>query len=157
MLLLIFQEIKQNAVVKKIERALEEAKLGSRDVTPFMRVRVVGLNPKDSSRRRSTPLQGLITIWNPPEQLVSSCSSFHIFFSCMQFNREIFDLMTQRVDLVEGQMYAVSGLTPVNSGSDLLHLHARGSKSTWKPLPASASEHFEYDLSLLSLSLVCFI
>jgi len=54
---------------KKIEKALKDASLSSRDVTPFMRVRVVGLTRKGSCRR-NPPREGLITIWNPTEKQV---------------------------------------------------------------------------------------
>lgn len=53
------------------------------------------------------------------------------------------DLTMQKLDLVEGQMYSVSGLTPLNGGPDILHLQARGPTSRWKSLPPSASEKFE--------------
>lgn len=53
---------------KKIEKALEDAGLSERQVTPFMRVRVVGLNNKRHGT--SCPREGLITIWNPTEKQV---------------------------------------------------------------------------------------
>ncbi|XP_078435896.1 protein BREAST CANCER SUSCEPTIBILITY 2 homolog B-like isoform X2 [Wolffia australiana] len=112
------KEVKsQNAIVKKIEKALEEEGLGSRDVSSFMRVRVMGLNPRGSSRKKSVSVQGLVVIWNPTKQ--------------------------QRADLEEGQMYSVSGLTPLSACHDTLHLQARGTTSTWTPLPPSATELFE--------------
>ncbi|CAA6654699.1 unnamed protein product [Spirodela intermedia] len=110
------EAIKQNNIVKTIEKALEDAGLSSREVTPFMRVRVVELNQKGSSTKGSL-VQGLIAIWNPTEQ--------------------------QKADLVEGQMYSVSGLTPLNGVSDILHLQARGPTSRWKPLSPTASDKFE--------------
>lgn len=55
---------------KSIEKALEDVGLGEREVTPFMRVRVVGLNSKISDRKDS-PKEGLITIWNPTEKQVN--------------------------------------------------------------------------------------
>lgn len=55
---------------KSIEKALEDSGLGVREVTPFMRVRVVGLNNKISDRKDS-PKEGLITIWNPTEKQVN--------------------------------------------------------------------------------------
>lgn len=69
------QAIKQNSVVKKIEKALEDAGLGSREVTPFMRVRVVELTQKGSSREGS-PVEGMVAIWNPTEQQVSLSALF---------------------------------------------------------------------------------
>lgn len=62
---------------KKIEKALEDAGLSSRDITPFMRVRVVSLASKCLSRRRR-PREGLITIWNPTQKQVSS----RVFSQC---------------------------------------------------------------------------
>lgn len=59
----------QNKVAKKIEKALEETDLSSRDVTPFLKVRVVGLVRKDSISKDSNK-EGLITIWNPTEMQV---------------------------------------------------------------------------------------
>ncbi|KAE8686923.1 Detected protein of confused Function [Hibiscus syriacus] len=46
-------------------------------------------------------------------------------------------------ELVEGQAYAVSGLIPMNSGSEILYLQARGSTTKWKPLSPLAMESFE--------------
>lgn len=56
---------------KSIEKALADAGLSGRDVTPFMRVRVVGLTSK-SSQRKIHGKEGLITIWNPSEKQVNS-------------------------------------------------------------------------------------
>uniref|UniRef100_A0A2N9G9N3 Tower domain-containing protein n=1 Tax=Fagus sylvatica TaxID=28930 RepID=A0A2N9G9N3_FAGSY len=107
---------KQSDMEKSIEKALEDANLGVREVTPFMRVRVVGLTSKISDRKDS-PKEGLITIWNPTEQ--------------------------QKYELVEGQAYAVSGLLPINSNAETLYLQARGSTTKWKPLSSQATEHFK--------------
>lgn len=63
------QAIRQSDVNKKIEKALEDSGLSSRDITPFMKVRVVGLTSK-SSNRKGRPREGLITIWNPTEKHV---------------------------------------------------------------------------------------
>ncbi|KAL0913050.1 hypothetical protein M5K25_016481 [Dendrobium thyrsiflorum] len=91
------EALRQANLHKKIEKALEEAGLGSRDVTPFMRVRVIGLTCTDSSRK-SRPREGLITIWNPTEK--------------------------QKLDLVEGQIYSVSWLAPFCGRSDFLYLQS---------------------------------
>ncbi|XP_019053257.1 PREDICTED: protein BREAST CANCER SUSCEPTIBILITY 2 homolog B-like isoform X2 [Nelumbo nucifera] len=109
------EAIRQSDMQKKIEKALEDAGLGSREVTPLMRVRVVGLNSK-CSQRKGCLREGLITIWNPTEK---------------QF------------ELVEGQAYTIGGLTPLNSDSDTIYLHARGPSTSWQLLPPSAVENFE--------------
>ncbi|KAF3962282.1 hypothetical protein CMV_013187 [Castanea mollissima] len=107
---------RQSDMEKSIEKALEDSGLGEREVTPFMRVRVVGLNNKISDRKDS-PKEGLITIWNPTEK--------------------------QQYELVEGQAYAVSGLAPINSDAHTLYLQARGSTAKWKPLSSQETEHFK--------------
>ncbi|KAK8947326.1 hypothetical protein KSP39_PZI006686 [Platanthera zijinensis] len=61
------EALRQDNLHKKIEKAFEEAGLGSRDVTPFMRVKVMGLISVGSSRQ-GRPREGLITIWNPTEK-----------------------------------------------------------------------------------------
>ena len=43
---------------------------GVREVTPFIRVRVVGLTSNGHSRKCRSR-EGLITIWNPTEKLVT--------------------------------------------------------------------------------------
>ncbi|KAA8517722.1 hypothetical protein F0562_015219 [Nyssa sinensis] len=101
---------------KSIEKALEDAGLSPREVTPLMRVRVLGLTSR-SDLRKCCPRQGLITIWNPTEM--------------------------QQLELVEGKAYAISGLIPLSSDSDTLYLQARGSTTKWLPLSSSAIEHFE--------------
>lgn len=55
---------------KSIDKALENAGLGKRDVNPFMRMRVVGLTSK-THQGKDSPKEGLITIWNPTEKQVS--------------------------------------------------------------------------------------
>lgn len=55
---------------KSIEMALENAGLSTREVTPFMRVRVVGLTCK-SYEGKIHHKDGLITIWNPTEKQVN--------------------------------------------------------------------------------------
>ncbi|KAG4969169.1 hypothetical protein JHK85_035590 [Glycine max] len=92
--------IRQSEMDKSIEKALKDAGLGSRQVTPFMRLRVVGLTYKT---RQDKPKEGIVAIWNPTE--------------------------TQRQELVEGGAYAISGLMPSSSDSDILHLDTRGSST----------------------------
>ncbi|GAV76884.1 BRCA2 domain-containing protein/BRCA-2_OB1 domain-containing protein/BRCA-2_helical domain-containing protein [Cephalotus follicularis] len=100
---------------KSIQEALQEAGLSNREVTPFMRVRVVGLTSK-SCQKKGGRKEGLITIWNPTEK--------------------------QRSELVEGQAYAIAGLLPVNSDSEALYLQARGSTTKWHLLSPLAIKHF---------------
>lgn len=52
---------------KSIEKALKDAGLINREVTPFMRLRVVGLTYKT---RQDRPKEGIVTIWNPTEKQV---------------------------------------------------------------------------------------
>ncbi|XP_073104918.1 protein BREAST CANCER SUSCEPTIBILITY 2 homolog B isoform X2 [Elaeis guineensis] len=108
--------LRQSYIQKKIEKSFEDAGLSSREVTPFMRVRVVGLTSKGSCRKRQ-PREGLITIWNPTEK--------------------------QKVDLVEGKIYTVAGLMPLNFGTNVLYLQARGSSTVWKPICATQTDKFE--------------
>ncbi|KAL7265621.1 hypothetical protein ACSBR1_003414 [Camellia fascicularis] len=108
------EAIRQSDMHKSIEKALEDAGLSAREVTPFMRVRVVGLTSKNYLTK-CCPGKGLITIWNPTEK--------------------------QQLELVEGKAYSVEGLIPLSSDSDTLYLQARGSATKW--LPSSATEHFE--------------
>ena len=64
---------------KSLETALKAAGLGGREVTPFMRVKVVGLTSKDSPQK-CFPHTGLITIWNPTEKQVKcACEHFSVF------------------------------------------------------------------------------
>ncbi|KAJ0978350.1 hypothetical protein J5N97_013824 [Dioscorea zingiberensis] len=90
---------RQTEIHKKIEKALEDKGLGAREVTPFMRVRVVGLTSKGASKKKH--------------------------------------------DLVEGQMYCVHGLMPLNFGSDIIYLQGRGSSTLWKCLAPKEYEKFE--------------
>lgn len=50
---------------------MEVAGLGERDVTPFLRVKVVGLTNR-SHPQDCTSQKGLITIWNPTKKQVNS-------------------------------------------------------------------------------------
>uniref|UniRef100_A0ACD5VKF8 Uncharacterized protein n=1 Tax=Avena sativa TaxID=4498 RepID=A0ACD5VKF8_AVESA len=110
------KETRQNEVAKKVENALEVAGLGSRDVTPFVKVRVTSLIKKISASKTNNK-EGLITIWNPTEK--------------------------QKADLVEGQIYYVTGLVPSTYCIDSLYLHARGSSTMWKPLASARAADFE--------------
>ncbi|KAJ3686696.1 hypothetical protein LUZ61_015860 [Rhynchospora tenuis] len=119
------QDTRQRNLSKKIENALEQAGLGLRDVSPFMKVRVVGLHSKNFSRN-SRNKEGLVTIWNPTEK--------------------------HKMDLVEGAIYHVTGLVPLNYGGDILYLQARGSSSIWKPLSSVQANHFdEFDVAAVVL------
>ncbi|CAI0424118.1 unnamed protein product [Linum tenue] len=109
------QATKQFNMDKAIEKAFRDAGLEERDVTPFMRVRVVGLTTGGQGNIRSQ--EGLITIWNPTEK--------------------------QQLELVEGQAYDVAGLVPVNCDSNTLYLQARGPGNKWKPLSRSQTQSFE--------------
>ncbi|EPS74216.1 hypothetical protein M569_00535, partial [Genlisea aurea] len=107
--------MRQSEIQKSIEKALEAAGLGERDITPFLQVRVVGMMNK-STEPKYPPREGMITIWNPTEKQIS--------------------------EMCEGQVCQVSGLVPSSSDSDFLHLQARGSSSSWLPLSAKAMDNF---------------
>ncbi|KAJ1253649.1 hypothetical protein BS78_K216500 [Paspalum vaginatum] len=108
--------VMQNEVTKKVQKALEVAGLSARDVTPFLKVRVVGLVNKFSASTSSNK-EGLITIWDPTEML--------------------------KANLVEGQAYCVTGLVPSNYCTEILYLHARGSYTTWKSLASAQTTDFK--------------
>ncbi|KAK6920438.1 hypothetical protein RJ641_014116, partial [Dillenia turbinata] len=101
---------------KLIEKALKDGGLDEREVTPFMRVKVVGLTAKISHGKYHAG-EALITIWDPTQK--------------------------QQSELVEGKAYVVSRLTPLNSGSSTLYLQARGSAIKWQPLSPSEVDHFK--------------
>jgi len=67
---------------KSIEKALKDAGLGSRQVTPFMRLRVVGLTYKT---RQDKPKEGIVAIWNPTETQVRLASQLQglAIFPCV--------------------------------------------------------------------------
>ncbi|KAF0920312.1 hypothetical protein E2562_034791 [Oryza meyeriana var. granulata] len=113
---IMLQIVRQNEVAKKVENALKVAGLSSRDVTPFLKVKVMGLISKHSATK-SSHREGLISIWNPTEK--------------------------QKADLVEGQIYSVTGLVPSNYFTEVFYLHARGSSTTWKPLASAQTTNFE--------------
>ncbi|KAK2389081.1 BREAST CANCER 2 like 2A [Trifolium repens] len=106
--------IRQSQMESSIEKALKDSGLGNREVTPFLRLRVVGLTYKT---RQEKPKEGIVTIWNPTQK--------------------------QRQELAEGEAYAIAGLTPSGSDSDVLHLQTRGSTTKWLPLSSSAKEQFK--------------
>ncbi|XP_037411655.1 protein BREAST CANCER SUSCEPTIBILITY 2 homolog B-like isoform X8 [Triticum dicoccoides] len=110
------KEARQNEVAKKVESALEVAGLSSRDVTPFLKVRVTSLAHKISATN-TIKKEGLITIWNPTEK--------------------------QKADLVEGQVYIATGLLPSAHCTNILYLHARGSSTMWKPLASAQAADFQ--------------
>ncbi|WCJ27983.1 hypothetical protein M5689_009694 [Euphorbia peplus] len=106
---------KQLDMEKTVKKALQEACLEEREVTPFMRVRVVGLS---SHQGKDIPSkEGLITIWSPTEK--------------------------QKTELVEGQAYAMAGLLPVSSDSNTLYLQARGSTMQLKALAPLEIQHLK--------------
>ncbi|KAL1804264.1 protein BREAST CANCER SUSCEPTIBILITY 2 homolog B-like isoform X2 [Daucus carota subsp. sativus] len=110
------EETRQSNIHQSIEKAFENSGLSGRDVTPFMRLSVVGLTTK-IGQEKCYPRKGLITIWNPTEE--------------------------QKLELVEGQAYAVSGLVAFNSGSDTLYLQTRGPTTKWRHLSSSALEQYQ--------------
>ncbi|KAK6164803.1 hypothetical protein DH2020_001667 [Rehmannia glutinosa] len=106
----------ESEMQKSIEKAVEAAGLSEREVTPFLRIKVVGLTNKCHPRECCSQ-QGLITIWNPTRK--------------------------QTLELCEGQAYAVGGLVPSRSDSGTLYLQARGSTSNFLPLSPLIMESFE--------------
>ncbi|KAG7017205.1 Protein BREAST CANCER SUSCEPTIBILITY 2-like B, partial [Cucurbita argyrosperma subsp. argyrosperma] len=110
------EAIRQSDMEKSIRKALADAGLSGRDVTPFMRVRVVGLTSK-SNQRETHRKEGLITIWNPTEK--------------------------QQLELVEGQAYAIGGLVPINCDADILYLQAKGSTTKWQSLSPQSMKCFK--------------
>ncbi|KAG9134120.1 hypothetical protein Leryth_004810 [Lithospermum erythrorhizon] len=63
---------RQSDIQRSVEEALEASGLSKRDVSPFMRLRVVGITIM-SHPQRFRQQDGLITIWNPTEKQVPSC------------------------------------------------------------------------------------
>ncbi|KAJ6401691.1 hypothetical protein OIU84_016981 [Salix udensis] len=108
------EALRQLDMEKAIGKALQDAGLGEREVTPFIRVRVVGLT---NYQEKGAPKEGLVTIWNPTEK--------------------------QKSDLVEGQAYDVAGLLPVSSDSNTLYIQARGSTTKWQPLSSLTMQQFQ--------------
>ena len=66
---------------KLIDKALKDAGLRDREVTPLMRLRVVGLTYKTCQDK---PKEGVVTIWNPTEKQVRLLSQLQrlIPFPC---------------------------------------------------------------------------
>lgn len=85
---IIFQEARQNEVAKKVENALEVAGLSSRDVTPFLKVRVTSLVHKISATKTINK-EGLITIWNPTEKQVC-----YNFYSALKIEERLFGVIS---------------------------------------------------------------
>ncbi|KAL0450971.1 UNVERIFIED_CONTAM: protein BREAST CANCER SUSCEPTIBILITY 2B [Sesamum latifolium] len=110
------EAMRQSDMQISIQKAMEAAGLNEREVTPFLRVKVVGLTNKHQPRQHS-PRKGLITIWNPTQEQV--------------------------LELSEGQAYVVGGLVPSSSDSGILYLQARGSASNWQPLSPLMMKNFE--------------
>ncbi|KEH25626.1 breast cancer type 2 susceptibility-like protein [Medicago truncatula] len=100
---------RQSQMESSIEKALKDSGLGNRDVTPFMRLRVVGLTYKNCQDKSK---EGIVTIWNPTQK--------------------------QCQELAEGEAYAIAGLTPYGSDSDVLRFQTRGSTTKWLPLSSNA-------------------
>ncbi|KAK7287026.1 hypothetical protein RJT34_22438 [Clitoria ternatea] len=120
--------IRKSEMENLIEKALKDAGLVHREVTPFMKLRVVGLTYKTQQDKSK---EGIVTIWNPTEK--------------------------QRQELVEGEAYVISGLKPSGSDSDILHLQTRGSTSKWLPISSRAREQFKpFFSSRKSSQLSCF-
>ncbi|KAI4341860.1 hypothetical protein MLD38_026534 [Melastoma candidum] len=107
---------KQNHLDKLIQNAVRDAGLTEREVTSFMRVRVVGLRRRDLPGEHGCD-EGFITIWEPTD--------------------------SQQLDLIEGKAYAISSLIPVYSNLDTLYLQAKGSTVKWRPLSSREYESFK--------------
>ncbi|KAG6430718.1 hypothetical protein SASPL_108790 [Salvia splendens] len=78
------EAMRLSEIQKTIEKAVQDAGLGERETTPFLRLKVVSLMKK--GQQECSPLKGLVTIWNPTQK--------------------------QTLELQEGQAYAVGGLSP---------------------------------------------
>lgn len=75
----------QSSLLMKIEKALDDAGLSAREVTPFVKVRVVGLTSKGCARKPTK--EGLITIWNPSEKQVRHVNNYVINHKFYSFGR----------------------------------------------------------------------
>ncbi|KAG6531324.1 hypothetical protein ZIOFF_005129 [Zingiber officinale] len=108
-------EIRQLDMEKKIEKTLKDAGLCSRDVTPFMRVKVAGM------------------------KLAS------ILIGCLVMRIEASYVRTAdaKVDLVEGKIYDVAGLLPMSFCMNVLYLQGGGSSTGWKSLPLTEAKKYE--------------
>ncbi|KAL0715102.1 hypothetical protein Bca4012_064424 [Brassica carinata] len=120
-----FEAVMEKKMEKSVAKALEDAGLGERDVTPFMRIRLVGLTSL-SYDGHPNPKEAILTIWNPTETQISGRVHIRI-----------------RTELTEGKIYVMKGLVPMNIDSETLYLHARGCSSKLQPLSPKACENFQ--------------
>lgn len=92
---------------KSLEKALQTAGLAERDVTPFMRVRVVGLTSKRTSLK-CCPKEGLITIWNPTEKQVRNWGLMSSDFALRYVSKTLYPFI---VPICFSKLYFISSLT----------------------------------------------
>lgn len=121
---------KQASLEKHIQKALADADLDSRKVTPLMRLRITGLTRKGMNKinckggnRGILKREGLVTIWQPTEK--------------------------QATELKEGAVYCAYGLVPLvgKSGDNYSHdlIQFQANKSTlWCRIPQSICKNFEF-------------
>lgn len=121
---------KQASLEKHIQKALADADLDSRKVTPLMRLRITGLTRKGMNKINSKggnrgilKCEGLVTIWQPTEKQV--------------------------IELKEGAIYCAYGLVPLvgKSGDNYSHdlIQFQANKSTlWCRIPQSICKNFEF-------------
>lgn len=64
----VIKAMRLSEIQKRIEKAVQDAGLGERETTPFLRLKVVGLMKK--GQEECNPLKGLVTIWNPTQKQV---------------------------------------------------------------------------------------
>uniref|UniRef100_A0A0D9UX46 Tower domain-containing protein n=1 Tax=Leersia perrieri TaxID=77586 RepID=A0A0D9UX46_9ORYZ len=72
-----------------------------------------------------------------PEVLVASMNSEQLL-SLSHYQEK-----QKKSDLVEGQIYSVTGLVPSNYFTEVSYLHGRGSSTAWKPLASGQTTNFE--------------
>ncbi|KAH9309494.1 hypothetical protein KI387_037405 [Taxus chinensis] len=124
------EAIRRASIEKNIQKALEDADMDSRKVTPFMRVRIIGLTRNCMTKTKGKgemggllKREGLVTIWQPTENQV--------------------------LNLEEGGIYCVSGLVPLAGKSgdsysrDILQFQANRS-TLWHRIPLSMCHNFEF-------------
>lgn len=70
----VIKSMRQSEIQKSIEKAVKDAGLGEREVTPFLRLKVAGLMKRGQQECR--PAKGLITIWNPTQKQVNFSMGF---------------------------------------------------------------------------------
>lgn len=110
---------------KAIKKALQDSGLREREVTPFMRVRVVGLT---SNQGKGVPKEGLITIWNPTEKQVSSSALISldlVFLSVCDFVCLLCDYLGKHCNALSGLlvvslMFCDSSFNTVNFYSSII-------------------------------------